>query len=376
MKIGIVTFWWSSDNYGQLLQLFALQTYLRKRGHDPFLIRYAPWKDAWRFFSFSKVWHILFHPSKILSFMINKRTDYKIRKNNIIHDRQFEGFLRETIHFTDRIYSSGDLFTDPPAADMYITGSDQVWGARLPHPVYFLQFGDKKVKRMSFAASFGDSLIFFHPFYYSKLKPYLNTFDLITVRELKALEICRNAGISEVSLIPDPTLMIEECDYDQLCLNQRALSYPYCLVYMLENEKLTTVKMSAVAEFIKTKGLKMMYVASQGRFDNYSKVYPTIPQFLSYIKNADFVITNSFHGTALSILYARKFAAIPQREGNRTRIDTLLSLYELKSHWVEVSSQLERVYNLPMDRVAVGSLILKYRIETDSLLSEKLSSDF
>lgn len=376
MKIGIVTFWWSKDNYGQILQLFALQTYLRGLGHDPFLIRYAPWKDTWRMFSFSNMWHTFFHPSKILKYIINKFTEYKIRQNNTTHDRKFECFLRQTIHATDRLYSADDLFNNPPVADVYITGSDQVWGGRLPHPIFFLQFGDEQVKRISFSASFGDRLIFLNRFYYSRLKPCLDAFDLITVRESKALEICKKAGIAHVSLIPDPTLMIDLSSYDRLCYGQPIPSYSYGLVYMLENESLTTIKMDAISSFIKEKGLKMLYIASQGRFDNYPKVYPTIPQFLSYIRNADFVITNSFHGVVFSILYTKRFAVIPKRTGSRTRIDTLLSRYGLMHHWAETPSDLERVYHLTLDEPTIKSITLKNKLTAESLLSENLSSRF
>lgn len=376
MRIGIITFWWSKDNYGQILQLFALQSYLRKRGHDPFLIRYAPWKDMRRLFSLSNVWHTLFHPSKIFRFIIEGLTAYRIRKSNAKHDRQFASFLKQTISFTDRIYSAAELCTYPPLADMYITGSDQVWGGRLPHPIYFLQFGDPKVKRVSFSASFGDALIFFHPFYSSKLKSYLNKFDLITVRESKAIEICKRADIQNVFLVPDPTLMIDLSCYDQLCFPQLVPSEPYCFVYMLENEKLTMVKMQDISDFVKEKKLKMIYVASQGRFDNYAKVYPTISQFLSYIKNANFVITNSFHGAVFSILYSNNFAIIPKRKGNRARIDTLLSCYGLEHHLVETQSQLEYVYDQTMNKLNISLITLKNKKEAESVFSQMFSSPF
>lgn len=374
MRIGIVTFWWSEDNYGQILQLFALQTYLKKGGHHPFLIRYAPWKDRRLVVLFSTIGHTLFHPAKIWRFIVNGLTDYRIRNNNRKHDRKFTSFLKQEICFTERIYSAADLCKYPPVADVYITGSDQVWGGRLPHPIYFLQFGDPKVKRISFSASFGDSLIFFHPFYYKKLKPCLDKFDFITVRDAKALEICRNAGIQGASLIPDPTLMIDLSHYDRLCSDQVVPSGPYCLVYMLEKENLATLKIEAISAFINAKGLKMIYVASQGRFDKFPKSYPTIPEFLSYIKNAEFVITNSFHGAVFSILYTKKFAIVPQRKGNRTRIDTLLSRYGLERHLAEIPSHLERAYNQTMNRINIRSVTLNNRMETEALFSEKLSS--
>ena len=159
MKIGIVTFWSSKDNYGQLLQLFALQTFLKELGHEPFLIRYAFWKDN----SIPKLFKEYFLlPWRIPRAIKNKIAERKVHKSNIVHERKFVEFLSENILYTEQIYSTKELINNPPIADCYITGSDQVWGALTPNPVFFLQFGAKEIKRISFAASFGDGLSLIH----------------------------------------------------------------------------------------------------------------------------------------------------------------------------------------------------------------------
>ena len=320
MKIGIVTFWSSKDNYGQLLQLFALQTFLKELGHEPFSIRYAFWKDN----SIPKLFKEYFLlPWRIPRAIKNKIAERKVHKSNIVHERKFVDFLSENILYTEQIYSTKELINNPPIADCYITGSDQVWGALTPNPVFFLQFGAKEIKRISFAASFGDGNDFFKDRYISKVTPYLNKFDMVTVREYKALDVCKKAGINGCILFPDPTLLIDMSNYNRLLFSNLSTD-KYCLVYMLEGEEKTKMSMDDIVAFVKDMGAKMIYVASQGRFDKYAKQYPTIPQFLSYIKNADFVITNSFHGTVFSIMYHRRFVVIPKKNGNNTRIETLL----------------------------------------------------
>lgn len=364
MKIGIVTFWSSKDNYGQLLQLFALQTFLKELGHEPFLIRYAFWKDN----SIPKLFKEYFLlPWRIPRAIKNKIAERKVHKSNIVHERKFVEFLSENILYTEQIYSTKELINNPPIADCYITGSDQVWGALTPNPVFFLQFGAKEIKRISFAASFGDGNDFFKDGYISKVTPYLNKFDMVTVREYKALDVCKKAGINGCILFPDPTLLIDMSNYNRLLFSNLSTD-KYCLIYMLEGEEKTKMSMDDIVAFVKDMGAKMIYVASQGRFDKYAKQYPTIPQFLSYIKNADFVITNSFHGTVFSIMYHRRFVVIPKKNGNNTRIETLLSQYGLQQHIVEEPAMIKKAYNDVVDWTLVDNINEKKKKETVDLL--------
>ena len=371
MKLGIITFWSSKDNYGQLLQLFALQTFLKELGHEPFLIRYGFWKDD----LISKLFKEYFLlPWRIPRAIKNKITERKVYKSNIVHERKFADFLSENILYTEQVYSTKELIQNPPAADCYITGSDQVWGALNPNPIFFLQFGSKESKRFSFAASFGDGNSFLKDRYIYKITSYLKEFDMVTVRDYKALEICKKAGINGCVLFPDPTLLIDMSNYNSL-LSSNPSTDKYCLVYMLEEEQKTKIDMDDIAAFVKSIGIKMIYVASQGRFDKYIKQYPTIPQFLSYVKNADFVITNSFHGTVFSIMYHRKFAVIPKKGGNNTRVDTLLSQYGLQKHIAKKLPMIIAAYNDIVDWNLVDDINQKKKKETVALLKKVIGEE-
>ena len=276
--------------------------------------------------------------------------------------------------YTEQVYSTKELIQNPPAADCYITGSDQVWGALNPNPIFFLQFGSKESKRFSFAASFGDGNSFLKDRYIYKITSYLKEFDMVTVRDYKALEICKKAGINGCVLFPDPTLLIDMSNYNSL-LSSNPGTDKYCLVYMLEEEQKTKIDMDDIAAFVKSIGIKMIYVASQGRFDKYIKQYPTIPQFLSYVKNADFVITNSFHGTVFSIMYHRKFAVIPKKGGNNTRVDTLLSQYGLQKHIAKKLPMIIAAYNDIVDWNLVDDINQKKKKETVALLKKVIGEE-
>ena len=144
MKIGIITFWQTKDNYGQMLQNLALQQYLLSLGHSPYLIRYA---------------HSQAKQSQIEDVVLNflrriKHLNFKRNKSLLFeeqaHDenRCFEQFKFENLNVSERVYYSlRELKKNPPQADVYIVGSDQVWSKFLylkENEVFFLGFGDKK----------------------------------------------------------------------------------------------------------------------------------------------------------------------------------------------------------------------------------------
>lgn len=122
MKIGVMTYWWSDENYGQVLQAFALQKYLRDIGHDPYLIRYYPPLD----YRFSWIRRNL---KFIKLFIPNSRDEYikyqKCKREN--KKRNIECFKRKNLKETKIKYSYKKLRKKPPIADVYLVGSDQVW---------------------------------------------------------------------------------------------------------------------------------------------------------------------------------------------------------------------------------------------------------
>ena len=167
MRIGVVTYWSSDDNYGQQLQCFALQQYLISQGHDAFLIKYLPPKRMLTFFEKILKKVTLQNVANLITGERKKNRKFQanemlLKKENEKKNkaRHFSDFRRRYIRSTETIYGSiSELRQNPPSADIYICGSDQVWN----NPIldentagWFLDFGE--AKRIAYAVSIGRNI--------------------------------------------------------------------------------------------------------------------------------------------------------------------------------------------------------------------------
>ena len=162
MKIGIITYWSSSNNYGQQLQCYAFQRYLISQGHDAFLIRYQPInsecnkiKKCIKKMGFHFLLSIFFKKYKL-----NRKIERLNSVNRLLDVRRnFEGFRNSNLRMSASIYRSiEELRNNPPIADVYICGSDQIWNNPLNHKDtagWYLDFGKEEIKRLAYAVSIG-----------------------------------------------------------------------------------------------------------------------------------------------------------------------------------------------------------------------------
>lgn len=362
MKIGIMTLWWSQDNYGQLLQCYALQKYLCSKGHDAFLIQYSFQKDI-RVTSFLEKCIYLVNP-KIIFRLIKKIKNRKLLEKEIKeNNRQFDEFRNRYIKKTECNYSTYyDLKNNPPVADIYIVGSDQVWNyctyslARYKNPLhaYFLDFGGKNIKRLSYAASWGKKEISNE--YIKEISPLLQKFDYVSVREESGIELCGKCNRSDVDLVCDPTLLLNAETYRNIYRENevRKPEGKYILFYFLNNE--CNFDIQTIYDFAKLNNLDVIYVTGNGKIDKYKKYYATIPEWLWLVDNAEYVITNSFHCSVFSILFHKKFGVIQLSggaAGMNGRFDSLFDLMGIEKRYLYKNdfSILERDYyekNVPV----------------------------
>jgi hypothetical protein len=348
MKIGIMTFWWSDDNYGQILQCYALQKYLRDAGHDAYLIRYDPRNDYIKTPFLKKVIKA-FNPVKLFYFFYYKKKKLmlydKIEKTNGL--RKFDSFRKQYIRQSEKIYYSyEELAEEPPEADVYITGSDQVWNPDLLSfkktksqvKAYFLDFGDVGKKRIAYAASFGKERI--PDNFVQEIMPLLKKFDYVSVREKSGLDICRSCGLGKAEWVPDPTLLLNVDDYRTLYqpMNQPNDEKPYCLLYILSNECDFSIK--TIYDWAKKRHIKVLYVTGNLKHDRYEKIYATVPEWLHLIDKAEYVITNSFHCSVFSLLFQKKLGILPLKgklvEMNN-RFDSLFETFEITQRFIDNS---------------------------------------
>ena len=357
MKIGIVTMWDTSDNYGQILQCYALQHYLRQQGHDAFLIKSI--SDTIEQKSFSK--KLLKIPSKLFSYRYWSLLvfRYKLKKftkkyGNI--NRGFDLFRSKYIVATDKIYNIDMLETAPPICDAYITGSDQVWGS--VSKINFLTFVHNKPK-YSYAASFGSN-----PFTKTdclKIKKMLSSFTAITVREEKGVNKCKQMGINAQRII-DPTGLLTQEDY--LSIAEIPKEKNYILIYLLGN--FTNVNISEIYQYASIKNLKVKYIASQARNDQYEKIFPSPTEWLGLIANAKYILTNSYHCCMFSIYFEKKFIFFKLTgifKGMNSRLETLIKQYDIPQ-----VHDLEMLENIQFNYSHISNKVNKDRIEGRELL--------
>ena len=291
MKIGTITFWDTEDNYGQVLQCYALIKYLEDRGHQPQLVK----TDQSNLYDQSYIHKIY----TLFGMVLHPRRFLNLRKRNKAHnvnkletpavDRHFSEFKKNYIPSTEKVYTYSELCYANLGMDAFVCGSDQVWSGF--SKLMFLQFPGS-FKRISYAASFGGA------------RPQ-NGLD----KKKEGVEIC-NSLKAKAHMVPDPTLLLGEKEYEKLIqIPKETRDEDYVLLYLLGNEMSVTV--DEIMAFAKANHLNVKYVASQNRNDGFDKIYPSIGEWLYLIKHASYIITNSFHGTVFSLQFHTPFVTIP-----------------------------------------------------------------
>lgn len=316
LKIGILTFWWSNDNYGQLLQCYALQSYLKSKGHEVFVIDYDYRKDINKTPLLKKLIKAL-NPKKLFTYLRYKKRTVDVLLEQKKNDRQFDLFRKKYITFSSQEYNSIlDLKKNPPEADLYIVGSDQVWNfllwdyyqAKNIIHAYLLDFGNAKTKRISYAASWGITQL---PEEFRKeIAPLLKKFNYISVREQSGINLCKECGCDDSEWVCDPTLLLG-CNIYRGIYDENNIRKPkgkYIMLYMLSNS--CDFNIQTVYDYAKSQNLDMIYVTGNGVIDGEEKFFATIPEWLYLIDNSEYVVTNSFHCAVFCTLFHKQFGVI------------------------------------------------------------------
>lgn len=362
MKIGILTHYGTEDNYGQVLQCYALQQFLKSIGHDPYLIVYQPTHKKSILTYFRKL------ALSIFSLISNNKSNWKkqldhYEKLRIINhkknkERNFKSFIESNISISESTYKSpNDLLHRYPTADAYIVGSDQVWNVPLKSKesqIWYLNFGDKSTLRISYAASFGRII----PDYEKKeLFQNLQRFNGISFRETSGVRIGQSLGFKDSIQVLDPTLIIDNKIYDKL-INQIDIpsNQEYVFLYYLNISKPEEIKWTELDRFLHTTNLKLISVNASGYYPaddiipNVVNHCLTIPQWISHINYSKIVISTSFHGIVFAIIFHKPFIAIllenQYNEGN-DRIISLLKNLGLEDRILK--NNFESIYSKHID---------------------------
>lgn len=386
MRIGIVTYWSSSDNYGQQLQCFALQKYLIGLGHDTYLIKYMPTNHIplWRRIARSIKYRLLVSSEQ-------KEKDKKLKliceRNNLLNCRRgFKEFRDKYIKSTEIVYRNiKELRNNPPDADIYICGSDQVWNNSLKDPDtagWFLDFGKPTVKRISYAASIGRDI---DSSEINRFTKYLKNFNAISVREQKAYALCHQLGFDKSIIAIDPTLLLNSSAYDSIEIDSNGTDVagkPYVFIYTLNIRTAEEIYWDDFQKIIAKDGLQIRSVSSSGYLParellpGVQNEQATIPEWLSLIKHSEYVITTSFHGVVFCLLYHKPFYAVllnnEYSKGN-DRIISLLEFLHLSNLIVSNSESLKQINFENIDWIDIDTMIALLRQKSTHFIDDTLS---
>ena len=320
MKVAVITRH-AITNYGSLLQAFATQQVIENLGHECEIIDYI--RDDETYAQHEKT--LLARKPEWNRNPIKKAIYLALRQpESILAGRRFEREQSEYLHLTKRYTSPEQLLEDKPIADVYMTGSDQVWG-----PVengtydssYCLSFADDSDKRIAYAASFGRTEMteeienFF--------KKWLSQYRHIGVREDSAVSLLNKMGIGSVQVL-DPTLLLDSNFWSKVA--KPIKEKKYVLVYQLHNDKRVGDYAARVARELALPLIRVSSAFHQISREGKFVWCPDIGSFLSYIKNAECMITDSFHGTAFAINFNTPFVEVLPNNKTGTRNMSVLKL--------------------------------------------------
>lgn len=329
MKIGILTQHFLL-NYGGIIQNFALQRVLMKLGHAPLTFEHDTCYSRTRWL-LRTVKHIL----RMRSF--RNLPVYPIYKGRIGNKNFIKFVLRNirSVPVKDFVPS----LTAQYGIDAYVVGSDQVWrpafnlGPRLGN--MFLDFADDKVKKLSYAASFGCKEWEYTKEQEKACSKLARRFDAISVREASAVDLCKNHFGVDASLVLDPTLLLDKEDYGKVC-HDVPKKEKHIFVYSLVVSEGVLAVAEKVAEAM---GLSII-VKQAGRK---VKKEDTIEDWFAEFRDADYVVTDSFHGMVFSIIFNKPFSIVMNPSGGNDRYLSLLSQLGLMERIV--SDELQPVFS-------------------------------
>lgn len=321
MKVGVITFH-SANNYGAVLQTWALQKVLKDLNTTTGVINYHP-----------DIIDGLYDPMKLkrgFSRNLQRCKLYLRNRKSLIRYNKFQSFLKTRINLIGDYKTYKELVDAKLNLDAYIVGSDQVWNPTHIggyNPAYYLEFAEPSSRRISYAASLGTDYIL--PKYKDAMEKSLKSFTSISVRERSIQNTISELVDRPVELVLDPTLLLNKEDYDEIKVSSK-YKEPYILVYSIEkNPKL----MEFANKISVSLGLPILQRRPMSGLINQIEPFYTSDagEFLGYIEEAEYVITNSFHGTVFSILYEKPFVSMLHTDtGSRT--EDLLTDLGLSSH--------------------------------------------
>ncbi len=374
MKISVIT-QHTVNNYGSVLQTYATSEVLKSLGHE------VEFVDFCRPSNLEEVraekilqTNVKMQRLKPLWGMcaISRNMTHRILTNALRYNRRhMQHFLRDTVSLTPKRYTAyEEIQQEPPVADAYMTGSDQVWNSQYNEGVekaYYLDYAPAGKRRIAFAASIGKTEL--EPWEIAETAELLKKYHAISVREKSACHLLEALDVASIPVL-DPTMVLEAEDWRALADYRKCPNRPYLLVYQLNQDRQMDKYAEKVAQKKGWQIVRIGYHNSDKKRIGKCVFCPTVPQFLGLFDRAACCLTDSFHATAFSLNMGIDFLSVrPPRFA--TRIESILTLTGTDDRLVDSYDDLSPL-EYPIDKAAVAKVLDRERIVALQFLRQAL----
>ena len=384
-KVGIVSCYFK-HNYGSMLQAYATQKILDDMNIENETInidKNIDFSNGKKKYYMGQVFNFQFIKSKLgmIKLKLDKKINKNLGKNISIRDKKYEEF-RKNFRLTEPYKTYAEL--NEKAEKDYssvIVGSDQLW---LPVNVvadyYTLNWVPEDVNKISFSTSFGVSVI--PEKYKEEYKKFLNRINYLSTREVAGQKIIKELTGRDAILVCDPTLLFNKNEWMSIQKEEPIIKGKYIFCYFLGKN----IEHRKFAERLKEKtGYKIVSLNHADEYVKYSDMfadeapYDVGPaEFLNMIRNAEYVCTDSFHGTVFSLINNVKFFTF-RRYSNKSkvstnsRIDSLLGIVNLKERLINGDEDVEKEIEKKIDFENVNMKLEEFRNTSKEFLKNALS---
>lgn len=347
-KTGILTYYYETHNYGGMLQSYALPLFLKKNNILAEQICYVR-TDEWAFTkadysNIKKSSFLLRLKNKLLSKKYVKKICPKFKNRN----RKFSEF-EKCIPHSQKVYNLESISQTNEMYDNFIVGSDQIWSFRCFNPTFFGEFVSVNRRLISYAASAGKSVFLEKEKKY--LRDALNRFEAISVREKDLVNtISSLISKKEIKSVVDPTLLLEKEDWDKIT-SDNLIEEQYLFCYFLGSD---TRLRKLARKYAKMHGLKIVTIPFANQSFNSADfgfgdmgLYDAGPsEFVTLIKNAECIFTDSFHATVFSLIYEKQFFVFDRIEhkGMSSRLCSLTEMFECTERFCDSNDKFDTNY--------------------------------
>lgn len=375
MKIGIFT-QPLHTNFGGILQAYALQTVLERMGNKVYVIYLS--REEIPHFSWRK--KILCYTKRfLLRYILRKKTfpifyEENERKVLPIIRQNTNRFIKQHINYY--LINSLEELGDEKIFDAYVVGSDQVW-----RPIYspwdiedsFLRFDTRSdIIRIAYAASFGVDTWDFTTEQTGNCRKLAKRFDAISVRENSGVELCKKYLGVDAKWVLDPTMLLDVDDYQKLIEEANVpISKGNLLVYILDRDK---KKDDIIKRIAIERNLAPFKVNSY--YEDYlaplkERIQPMVESWLRGFMDAEYVVTDSYHGCVFSILFHRPFIVFVNEGRGMARVSSLLEMFKLDDRLIQLPCA-SIGYKRPIDWDAIDNILEENKQNSISMLNKHL----